>query len=73
MSSSFQHLHLEDCRGLDGWAWSRRRADRQVSELRVVGCGEDYGSPESGTGSVSHLSSHWESLKSLGCDSGQPG
>lgn len=73
MSSSFQHLHLEDCRGLDGWAWSKRRADHQVSELRVVGCGEDYGSPEPGTGSVSHLSSHWESLKSLGCDSGQPG
>lgn len=65
VQSSFQHLHLQDCRGLERRGWRKRKTDRQVSELRVVGYGENYESPEPGARSVSHLSSHWESLKIL--------
>lgn len=43
--SRFQHLHLQDHRGLESWEWSNRKADSQASELRVKGCGEDWDSP----------------------------
>ena len=73
IQSRFQHLHLQDRRGLESWGWSKRKADSQASELRVKGCGGDWDSPEPGV-EVSLISLSQGIPETLrGYDNGKPG